>query len=57
MSAPDDSPGIEPEPVHVAHFLDGYPLCWPMDLDGTFTATRNDAEVTCPDCRAILAEP
>jgi hypothetical protein len=44
------------EPVHWAHFLDGYPLCWPMDRDGEFVGTRNENEVTCPQCRRLLTE-
>jgi len=43
--------------VHVAHFHDGYPLCWDQDRDGQFTASRVDADVTCVDCLKILAEP
>ncbi len=43
--------------VHIAHYFDGYPLCWPMDADGDFEATRVDADVTCPECRKIIAQP
>lgn len=44
------------EPVHWAHSLDGYPLCWPMDRDGEFAATRNEQAVTCAHCLRYLTE-
>lgn len=47
---------VDPDVVHVEHFLDGYPLCWPMDAEGTFKATRVDADVTCPDCLELLVQ-
>lgn len=57
MSAVEPVPVTEPDVVHVAHFLDGYPLCWTYDLDGTFNATTDDSAVTCPACLTIIAEP
>lgn len=45
-----------PDPVHLAHYLDGYPLCWPMDRDGDFTATSSEPEVTCAACKRHLDE-
>jgi hypothetical protein len=43
-------------PVHLRHFHDGYPLCWPMDRDGDHTSTPDEGDVTCPDCRQIISE-
>lgn len=43
-------------PVHVKHYLDGYPLCWPMDKMGTFEASFDERDVTCKECIAILQE-
>lgn len=54
MTVIDPPPVTEDSAVHLAHFLDGYPLCWTYDLDGEFTATRVDTEVTCSSCRAIV---
>lgn len=42
--------------VHLAHSIDGYPLCWPMDREGPFTATRDEADVTCQQCITYLSE-
>lgn len=42
--------------LHLRHSVDGYPLCWPMDRDGSFKGTFDDAAVTCPDCRRLIAE-
>lgn len=44
------------EEVHLAHFHDGYPLCWPMDREGTFSATRDERSVTCIDCINYMKE-
>lgn len=44
------------DPIHLAHFHDGYPMCWPMDRDGPNSATTVESSVTCPDCRRIVAE-
>jgi hypothetical protein len=44
------------EVVHIAHVIDGYPLCWSMDQDGPHTVTRRDEDVTCEDCRGFLKE-
>lgn len=44
------------EPVHSAHFYDGYPLCWTYDQDGEHTSSRNDSEVTCPECLNYMKE-
>lgn len=40
--------------VHLEHSIDGYPLCWPMDRDGPFDATRDEHAITCDDCLTIL---
>lgn len=44
------------EPLHVRHSLDGYPLCWPMDRDGEFRGTFDEAEADCTDCKKVLEE-
>jgi len=44
------------DPVHWRHSIDGYPLCWPMDRDGSFEATSHEDRVTCTECVAILAD-
>lgn len=36
--------------VHSAHYMDGYPLCWPMDAEGEFEADKDEKKVTCPEC-------
>ena len=38
------------ETIHLRHYLDGYPLCWPMDREGDFLATEVETKVTCDDC-------
>lgn len=43
-------------PVHAKHFKDGYPLCWDMDEMGTFEASFDEGDVTCPDCRKIMED-
>lgn len=43
-------------PVHAKHFKDGYPLCWPMDQEGLFEGTWDDAQVTCPECLKCLED-
>ena len=45
-----------PEYVHLAHSLDGYPLCWPMDKVGDHTSTRKESAVTCPECNRLIEE-
>lgn len=42
--------------VHVRHYLDGYPLCWPMDKEGEFNVSEYDQQITCPECKKILEE-
>ena len=44
------------EPVHSAHFHDGYPLCWTYDQDGPHTSSHDDSQVTCPDCLAYMQD-
>lgn len=43
-------------PVHAKHYKNGYPLCWPMDREGLFEATWNEAEITCKQCLAYMKE-
>lgn len=43
-------------PIHLKHFKDGYPLCWPMDKDGSFEGSFDEKEVDCSECLKILAE-
>lgn len=43
--------------THLRHFLDGYPLCWPMDRDGPFEGSFDETDVTCADCLGYLHEP
>lgn len=43
--------------IHLAHFLDGYPLCWPQTQEGEFEATAEEDDVTCNDCRRYLDDP
>ena len=38
------------ETVHLQHYLDRYPICWPMDREGAFSGSDKTAEVTCPEC-------
>lgn len=45
-----------PEPVHLAHSIDGYPLCWSMDRDGPHTSVSREEDVTCEDCKKFLEE-
>lgn len=42
--------------IHAAHSGDGFPLCWSLDQDGPFEATRDDDAVTCPDCLEQVRE-
>jgi hypothetical protein len=44
---------VELPVVHLCHFYDGYPLCWPMDQDGEFKGSYKENEVTCPLCISI----
>lgn len=46
---------VDPHVTHLAHYLDGYPLCWPMDAEGEHTSARAEADVTCPDCPLHLS--
>lgn len=46
----------DPEPVHAAHSLDGYPICWSQDQDGPHTSTSDDRAVTCLPCRHHLED-
>lgn len=39
---------------HLAHYADGYPLCWPQDREGDHDSTRAYDDVTCVDCNQIL---
>jgi hypothetical protein len=41
--------------VHAKHWKDGFPLCW-GDETGTFEASWDDTEVTCPDCINYMKE-
>lgn len=47
---------MEPEPIHLRHSLDGWPLCWPMDQEGEFQGTFVAAEVTCRPCITYMAD-
>jgi len=40
--------------VHWKHYLDGWPLCWDQDEIGSFEGTKEQSEVTCPDCKTEL---
>lgn len=42
--------------THSAHFYDGRPLCWTMDQEGRFNATKDEAAVTCEDCKKELSD-
>lgn len=46
------------ETVHLAHSIDGYPLCEVMDKDEDedFLASYDESEVTCSDCIRYLKE-
>lgn len=44
------------EPIHLKHFKDGYPLCWPQDKDGDFKGTWLEENVTCPECIKLSKE-
>lgn len=45
---------VDPDVVHNEHSMDHYPLCWPMDAEGEFKASLDEAKVTCPDCLEFL---
>lgn len=45
---------IDPEAVHWAAAYDGFPVCWPMDVEEQHTSTREEPKVTCPDCLEFL---
>ncbi len=51
---------MENEPIHSRHYLDGYPLCWPIDAESeeefVTPTTLEDSEVTCPDCIRHMEE-
>lgn len=42
--------------IHLKHYKDGYPLCWPMDKSGVFKGSFKDEEVTCPSCLTYIEE-
>lgn len=42
--------------IHLRHSIDGYPLCWPMDKDGSFEGSFQEEEVTCEKCKEFLSE-
>lgn len=42
-------------PTHLAHFLDGRPICWDEHESGDADRTRYPSKVTCEPCRAELA--
>lgn len=44
------------ETIHLAHFKDGYPLCWSMDQDGPHTSTFKEEDVTCEACLSYMKE-
>lgn len=44
------------EPVHYAHFYDGYPLCWTYDQFGRHTSVDYEEGVTCEDCLSYLGD-
>jgi len=44
-----------PGRVHAAHLVDGYPLCLPIEAwKNGFLATKDEAKVTCVECKRIL---
>jgi hypothetical protein len=43
-------------PVHAKHYKDGYPLCWPLDKNGTFEGSWDEKDVTCKDCIQYMKE-
>lgn len=51
-----DEEALTTEPVHFAHFKDGYPLCWTYDQDGPHTSVHREEDVTCEDCLSYLKE-
>lgn len=53
MSA-SDTPELLTELIHLRHFYDGYPLCWPMNKEGDFQGTRDETQITCPACKKII---
>jgi hypothetical protein len=44
------------EEIHMLHYKDGYPLCWPMARDGNFVGSHDETEVNCPECIDIIKE-
>lgn len=45
--------------IHLAHFLDGFPLCWgesQRDEDLPYQARYDEAKVTCLSCLTIIKE-
>lgn len=43
-----------PDVVHLSHYLDRYPMCWPMDQEGKFLGTDKCSDVTCPKCKQYI---
>ena len=58
MTTPSERTMETPEPMsatlHLRHFYDGHPLCWPQDQEGEFTATPNEMLVDCPECLQLM---
>lgn len=47
--------------IHAAHSVDRYPLCmppeyWTRNTNLNFRASKDDDEVTCEKCKAILTQ-
>lgn len=42
--------------VHLRHFKDGYPLCWPLEQEGSFRGSYKEGETTCKKCLAALED-
>ena len=44
----------EEDVIHLAHFMDGRPLCWKMNQEGEFVADKSINNVTCMKCFRTL---
>lgn len=42
--------------VHLKHYLDRYPICWPMTKSGVFRGSDETEDVTCSECIDYIKE-
>ena len=60
ISLTSPSPNPSTKVIHVAHYADGYPLCWTyaeiQSTNDIYEATEDEEKVTCVDCIQITNE-